>query len=144
MNKYLNTLFLYFFTKMNFSVNHHNFIQNAIKEGTRVDARGINDFRKIKITTGPSLGTAIVLVGQTRVISHVSCEIVRPSSSSANEGTVSINSEFSTMALPIHEAEKISEMEVTLSRMLEKTLRKSRAIDTEGLCIIAGEQVRLY
>jgi exosome complex component RRP45 len=31
--------------------------------------------------------------------------------------------------------------EINTSRMLEKALRKSRAIDTEGLCIVAGEKV---
>lgn len=31
--------------------------------------------------------------------------------------------------------------EIYTSRMLEKALRKSRAVDTEGLCIVAGEKV---
>jgi len=36
---------------------------------------------------------------------------------------------------------RLSELEVIVSRLLEKALRRSRAIDTEGLCIIAGEKV---
>lgn len=34
-----------------------------------------------------------------------------------------------------------SEEEVLISRVVEKSLRRSRAIDTEGLCIVAGEKV---
>lgn len=34
-----------------------------------------------------------------------------------------------------------SEEEVLISRIVEKALRRSRAIDTEGLCIVAGEKV---
>jgi exosome complex RNA-binding protein Rrp42 (RNase PH superfamily) len=36
-----------------------------------------------------------------------------------------------------------SEEEVLISRTIEKALRRSRAVDTEGLCIVAGEKVRL-
>jgi exosome complex component RRP45 len=28
-----------------------------------------------------------------------------------------------------------------ISRLIEKSMRRSRAIDTEGLCIVAGEKV---
>jgi exosome complex component RRP45 len=34
-----------------------------------------------------------------------------------------------------------SEEEVLISRDIEKALRRSRAIDTDGLCIVAGEKV---
>lgn len=34
-----------------------------------------------------------------------------------------------------------SEDEVLISRVVEKALRRSRAIDTEGLCIVSGEKV---
>jgi exosome complex RNA-binding protein Rrp42 (RNase PH superfamily) len=36
-----------------------------------------------------------------------------------------------------------SEEEVLISRTIEKALRRSRAVDTEGLCIVAGEKVIL-
>jgi exosome complex component RRP45 len=31
--------------------------------------------------------------------------------------------------------------EVLVSRLIEKAMRRSRALDTEGLCIVAGEKV---
>lgn len=115
-------------------------VSKGIEKSIRADGRKMSDMRKIKITCG-ELGTCLVQLGHTRVFAHVSCEIVRPSSSSGTEGSISINTEFSPMAFPSSEGDKSSELEVNFSRMLEKTLRKSRAVDTEGLCIIAGEKV---
>ncbi|KAJ3300325.1 Exosome complex component RRP45 [Borealophlyctis nickersoniae] len=45
------------------------------------------------------------------------------------------------MASPAFESGRLSEEEVLISRLLEKALRRSRAFDTEGLCIVAGEKV---
>lgn len=44
------------------------------------------------------------------------------------------------MASPAFEVGRPSEHEVILARMLEKAIRRSRAIDTESLCIIAGRK----
>ncbi|KAI8900492.1 ribosomal protein S5 domain 2-type protein [Globomyces pollinis-pini] len=117
------------------------FIHQSIKEGLRNDNRGINDMRRVKIILGPQLGQAQIVLGRTRVIANVSCEIVRPSGSSPTEGSIQFNTEFTSMASPLFEPDRTSELEVNLSRMLEKAMRKSRAIDTEGLCIVAGEKV---
>jgi exosome complex component RRP45 len=124
------------------------YVKKGLEEGLREDGRGMNDTRKIKISLGPDMGTSLVQLGSTKAFAHVSCEIVRPSASSSTEGSITINAEYSSMATPTIDGDKYSnsEREVNLSRMLEKMLRKSRAIDTEGLCIIAGEKVlsRLY
>jgi exosome complex component RRP45 len=124
-------------------MNTH-FTQEAIKEGLRYQGRQINEFRKIKINLGPALGTATVQLGSTRIISHVSGEVVRPSQASSTEGSISINTEFSPMAFPGKDKEETSEMEIQFSRILERTIRNSRAVDTEGLCIVAGEKVLLH
>lgn len=118
-----------------------NFILGALKEGFRIDNRSPNDIRPVKLEIGPELGQAQVQYGDTRVFANVSCEIVRPSPGSSTEGTINFNTEFSPMAFPSLDGDKTSEMEINLSRMLEKALRKSRAIDTEGLCIVANEKV---
>jgi exosome complex component RRP45 len=44
------------------------------------------------------------------------------------------------MASPSFEVSRPSETEVLLSRILEKTLRRSGALDTESLCLIAGSK----
>ena len=51
-----------------------------------------------------------------------------------------ITAELSPMASPAFEVGRPTEQEVLLSRMLEKSIRRSRAIDTESLCIVAGQK----
>lgn len=117
------------------------FIQSAIKKNLRIDQRNLYDIRPIQIQTGPQWGQAFVSYGKTKVFANVSCEIVKPSPSQPAEGSMQFNTQYSPMATNIQDYEKLQEMEVNLSRMLEKALFKSRAIDTEGLCIVAGEKV---
>lgn len=44
------------------------------------------------------------------------------------------------MASPAFEVNRATETEVLLSRLLEKTVRRSGALDTESLCLIAGQK----
>ncbi|KAJ3416662.1 Exosome complex component RRP45 [Chytridiales sp. JEL 0842] len=117
------------------------FVVNALKGGIRVDGRKPYDFRTVKIALGPSSGRCEAQLGNTRVLANVSAEIVRPSPNNPADGFLQFNTSFSPMASPTFEAGRISEEEVIVSRLLEKALRKSRAVDTEGLCIVAGEKV---
>jgi exosome complex component RRP45 len=45
------------------------------------------------------------------------------------------------MTSPHFEVSRPSETELLLSRLLEKTLRRSGALDTESLCLLAGQSV---
>jgi exosome complex component RRP45 len=45
------------------------------------------------------------------------------------------------MASPAFEVNRPTETEVLMSRLLEKTVRRSNALDTESLCLIAGQKV---
>jgi exosome complex component RRP45 len=118
-----------------------NFVLNSIKNGLRTDLRAFDESRKIKLQMGPNAGQAQAQLGKTRVITNVTCEIVRPSINNPTEGSITFNTDFSPLASPLLDSEKTAEIQVNLSRMLEKAFRKSRAVDTEGLCIIAGEKV---
>jgi exosome complex component RRP45 len=44
------------------------------------------------------------------------------------------------MASPAFETGRQTEQEVLLARLIEKSLRRSHAIDTESLCIVAGQR----
>ncbi|KAH6575020.1 hypothetical protein BASA50_009645 [Batrachochytrium salamandrivorans] len=123
------------------SSNEREFVIKAIQAGIRTDGRTLNTVRNIKISLGPQLGFVQVQLGKTRIMSTVSCEIVRPLAGSPSDGVINFNTEFSPMASPAFGTDRISEDEVLISRMLEKALRRARAVDTEGLCIVAGEKV---
>lgn len=76
-----------------------------------------------------------------RVICNVSAEVSVPYQDRPLDGIFSISTELSPMASPAFEANKPpTETEVLLSRLLEKTIRRSGALDTESLCLIAGQK----
>ncbi|KAJ1666578.1 3'-5'-exoribonuclease [Coemansia sp. RSA 1813] len=119
------------------------FILEALGKDIRVDGRGPYDYRTLKITCGPTYGMVEVQLGQTRVLARVSCEVTRPFADRPTEGFVQFNAELSNLAAPGIESGggKVSTQEIAVSRMLERIIRQSRAIDTEALCILAGEKV---
>ncbi|CAN9510801.1 unnamed protein product [Ophioblennius macclurei] len=118
-----------------------DFILKAIEEKQRLDGRQTYDFRKIKITFGTDYGCCFVDLGKTRVMAQVSCELVAPKESRPNEGIMFFNIELSPMASPAFEQGRQSELSVKLNRQLERCLRNSKCIDTESLCVVAGEKV---
>uniref|UniRef100_A0A8B9R3K8 Exosome complex component RRP45 n=1 Tax=Anas platyrhynchos TaxID=8839 RepID=A0A8B9R3K8_ANAPL len=95
------------------------FLLRAVREGKRLDGR------------------------QTRwlVLGQVSCELVPPKPNRATEGILFFNLELSPMAAPGFEPGRQSELLVKLNRLIERCLRNSKCIDTESLCVVAGEKV---
>jgi exosome complex component RRP45 len=57
------------------------------------------------------------------------------------DGVFTIATELSPMTSPAFEVNRPTETEVLLSRLLEKTVRRSGALDTESLCLVAGQKV---
>jgi len=93
------------------------------------------------ITFGPELGWVECSFGRTRVIAHIESKMVKPPPERPFEGIITIHSEISPMASVDYELGRPSEEEVTITRMLDKVLRRSDAIDKESLCILAGQRV---
>ncbi|KAI9274273.1 ribosomal protein S5 domain 2-type protein [Phascolomyces articulosus] len=123
------------------SSNEREFVLAALKEKRRVDGRGIYDVRSVQITFGADYGQVEIQLGRTRVAAKVSAKVERPRNDKPTEGMLFFNTEISPMACPTFDSGSRSEEEVLISRIIEKSLRRSRAIDTEGLCIVAGEKV---
>ncbi|KAG8454091.1 hypothetical protein GDO86_000651 [Hymenochirus boettgeri] len=117
------------------------FLLQAIADRKRLDGRQTYDYRNIKITFGTDYGCCIVELGKTRVLCQVSCELVTPKMNRPTEGILFFNLELSAMASPAFETGRQSELSVKLNRLLERCLRNSKCIDTESLCVAAGEKV---
>ncbi|XP_020863934.1 exosome complex component RRP45 isoform X2 [Phascolarctos cinereus] len=117
------------------------FLLRAIEEKKRLDGRQTYDYRNIKISFGTDYGCCIVELGKTRVLGQVSCELVSPKLNRATEGILFFNLELSQMAAPGFEPGRQSDLLVKLNRLLERCLRNSKCIDTESLCVVAGEKV---
>lgn len=73
-------------------------------------------------------------------MAKVSAEVTVPYADRPFDGVFTIASELGPMVAPSFEVNRPTESEVLLSRLLEKTVRRSGALDTESLCLVAGQK----
>ncbi|KAI9507409.1 ribosomal protein S5 domain 2-like protein [Russula earlei] len=93
------------------------------------------------VSFGVELGHVECSLGKTRVLAQVDAKMVRPEPQRPFEGLITVHCELSPMASTEYEPGRQSDEEISLARMLDKTFRRSDAIDREALCIVAGERV---
>lgn len=110
--------------------------------GFRLNGRGLNEMRipEIKLSEN-EYGYVEISFGKTKLAVRISSEIAKPFEDRPFEGIFTINTEISPMASPMFENGKSSDDEVLISRLIEKAVRRSNALDLESLCIIANEKV---
>ncbi len=114
-----------------------------LKEGKRSDGRKVDEVREIKITTDVSEnadGQARVRLGGTEVIAGVKMIIGEPYPDSPNEGSISVGAELLPMADPEFETGPPREEAIELSRVVDRGIRESKAINFRDLSIIEGEK----
>lgn len=117
------------------------FILEALKLKQRLDGRSYDQFRDVKIEIGEAYGDVTVTMGNTKVHCRISCEIAQPYEDRPFEGLFHISTETTPMAgAQFENGNNTGEEEVLISRMIEKAVRRSGALDVEGLCIIAGSK----
>ncbi|KAI9659306.1 MAG: hypothetical protein M1821_001564 [Bathelium mastoideum] len=122
------------------SLNEREFLLQALREGVRLDGRAFDEFRPLGLSFGEEDGVADVQLGRTRVVVRISCEVTMPFPDRKFDGIFTISTELSPMASAAFEAGRSTEQETLLSRLLEKAIRRSSALDTESLCIVAGSK----
>jgi len=112
-------------------------LRKALSEGIRLDGRSLHEEREVELSLSRSDNGSICecLYGQTRVVSVTRGEIVAPFPDRPNDGIL----QFSANISP--ESEKAGFSDIELSRMLDRAIKESESIDTESLCIVAGEKV---
>ncbi|CAN6485794.1 unnamed protein product [Victoria cruziana] len=123
------------------TVNEKKFIETALASDLRIDGRRPFDYRRLSIKFGRNDGTAEVQLGQTHVMAFVTAQLIQPYRDRPNEGILSVFTEFSPMADPSFEPGRPGEASVELTRVIDRGLRESRAVDTESLCVLAGRSV---
>ncbi|KAL1870531.1 hypothetical protein VTK73DRAFT_2605 [Phialemonium thermophilum] len=122
------------------SLNEKQFVLQALKENLRLDGREFDQYRPLDLRFGDEYGVADVRLGKTRVLAKASAEVTIPFADRPLDGIFTIATELSPMASPAFEVNRPTETEVLLSRLLEKTVRRSGALDTESLCLVAGQK----
>jgi len=119
-------------------------IAQLIAKGKRLDGRGLNDYREIKIEQGiieKAEGSARVLLGKTEVMVGVKIETGEPFPDTPNEGVLTVNAELVPLASPTFEPGPPDENAIELARVVDRGIRESKAIDLEKLCIVPGKKV---
>ena len=119
-------------------------ILSLLKRGERIDGRGIEDYRDIKIETGiigRAEGSARVEIGDTKVIVGVKVEIGKPFPDTPDKGVQIVNAELVPLAAPFFEPGPPGEEDIELARVIDRGFRSAETIKLEELAIIPGSKV---
>ncbi|KAF3913653.1 hypothetical protein ABW21_db0206956 [Orbilia brochopaga] len=117
------------------------FVLEALKQNLRIDGRELHAFRDVQLTFGDDYGFVDVRLGKTRVLARISAEVTKPRSDRPFEGLFTISTELGPMLSPAFEVGRPSELDHSLSRILERSIRRSHALDAESLCIVTAQRV---
>lgn len=119
-------------------------IISALKEGKRIDGRGLEEYREIKVNENISKNaesSVSVKIGETEIYCGVKCDLATPYPDSPNKGNLMVSAELHPMADDFFSSGKPGIDAVELGRVTDRGIRESGLIDFEKLCIIEGEKV---
>lgn len=119
-------------------------ISDLLIQDKRLDGRGLTDYRPIKVDVGiidKASGSALVHLGDTKVMVGVKMEIGTPYPDTPEEGVLIVNAELVPLASPSFEAGPPSEDAIELARVVDRGIRESKSVDNTKLCISVGKKV---
>ncbi|MBD3192456.1 MAG: exosome complex protein Rrp42 [Candidatus Heimdallarchaeota archaeon] len=126
------------------SIVERDHVVSLLDHNKRSDARAFDEFRKITVIPGyiqKAEGSAIVKLGQTKVIVGVKAQLGEPYPDTPNSGVVTTSVELIPIASPIFESGPPRERAIELARVTDRPIRESGAVDLEALAVIPGKQV---
>lgn len=116
----------------------------AIEAGVRRDGRKLDEFRPISIETGVSStahGSAKITVGDAVLVAGVKMELGKPYPDSPDEGSLMVNAELLPLSNPAYESGPPSIESIETSRVVDRSIRESKAFDLKQLSIVSGESM---
>ncbi|MCD6483344.1 MAG: exosome complex protein Rrp42 [Candidatus Aenigmarchaeota archaeon] len=120
------------------------YVLKLLRQNKRMDGRNLLDYREIKIETGvipKAEGSALVQLGNTKVLVGIKMEIATPFPDMPDEGILIVNAEFAPIANPEFEPGPPGEEATETARLVDRLIRESKMIDTSKLVIQEGEKV---
>lgn len=121
-----------------------NYVRKLIEENMRINTRGFEDFREVKIEKDvikTAEGSAKVLIGNTHVLVGVKLSVGEPFTDIPDEGVLIVNTELVPVASPTFEPGPPNENAIEIARVIDRGIRESKCIDLEKLCIEPGKEV---
>jgi exosome complex RNA-binding protein Rrp42 (RNase PH superfamily) len=92
----------------------------------------------VRFEFSPDGSACTALLGATRARASVTAALEAPAGGRAAEGVLRVEVELSPMASPAHETGGRPEAATRLALLLERGLRRARALDLEALCVAPG------
>src|SRR5207244_13524395 len=111
-------------------------VVDLVTKGKRIDERGLESYRPIQIQVGlieKANGSAQVFLGKSKVLAGIKVEIGEPFPDTPEEGVLTVNAELVRQAAQSFEMGPPSEAAIELSRVVDRGLRESKAIDLKSL-----------
>lgn len=113
-------------------------IYSLLGKKSRLDGRAFDETRPLRIETGvirKAQGSARVHLGSTQVLVGVKLMPGTPFPDAPKSGVIISNAELVPMASPIFEPGPPNENAIELARLVDRSVRESKAIDLEKLYI---------
>jgi exosome complex component RRP42 len=121
-------------------------ILNLLKEGKRIDGRGLEDYRDLDIKVNvieKAEGSAWVKLGNTQVLVGIKVDVGEPFPDLPDKGVITTNVELVPLASPNFEPGPPDENAIELARVVDRGIRESQAVELEKLVIVPGKLVRV-
>ena len=123
---------------------NREYIESLMENGKRIDGRKLDEHRKVSIEYDVSKnaeGSARCRMGDTEVIVGVKMSMGEPYPDSPDEGTIVVTTELNPIASPEFESGPPGTKATELSRIVDRGIRESKALDFKKLCIKKGEKI---
>lgn len=121
-------------------------VVDTVSKGKRIDERNYESYRDIQVQLGlieKANGSAQVYLGKSKVLAGVKIETGEPFPDTPDEGVLTVNAELVPLASPSFEAGPPSEAAIELSRVVDRGIRESKAVDLKSLVIQKGKKVQV-
>ncbi|MEM2974590.1 MAG: exosome complex protein Rrp42 [Candidatus Micrarchaeia archaeon] len=111
-------------------------VKSLLKEGRRLDGRGIDDYRPIfveKDIISSAEGSARVRIGDSHVIVGIKVDPAVPFPDRPDEGTLTTSADLLPLASPTFETGPPRVPAIELARIVDRGIRSAEAIDLKAL-----------
>ncbi len=118
-------------------------ILELARSGRRLDGRRPEEYRPVSIEFGfvtSADGSALARIGETAVVSGIKLEPGKPFPDTPNAGVLTTNAELIPLSSPTFEPGPPHPRAIEVSRVVDRAVRASEAVDLKRLCIAPGEK----